>query len=309
MKTSDFILSFLIILIFIGLFMINILGIGIKNIQNNWPLYRCNPLFMPFAKMFNHDVEKNFTYCIQNMQKSYMGELLKPIHYSQELVSETTQDITSAIQDIRAFFNKIRNFISEIVSSIMGVFLNLLIDVQKTILTVIDLFGKLIGVSVVSGHLITSSSDFSESLWYGPPGKTLKAVGSVCFHPDTLVKTNNNSIVKMKNLKIGDKLKGDQRVEATMNILNLDLNNKYKEKLYRIENGENNNPIFVSGSHLIYDKDLENFVKVKNYKNSKITEENSEIFVCLITSDHTIPLGNHIFHDWEDNNGSSSKNL
>ena len=119
---------------------------------------------MPFAKMFNHDVEKNFTYCIQNMQKSYMGELLKPIHYSQELVSETTQDITSAIQDIRAFFNKIRNFISEIVSSIMGVFLNLLIDVQKTILTVIDLFGKLIGVSVVSGHLITSSSDFSESL-------------------------------------------------------------------------------------------------------------------------------------------------
>jgi len=31
--------------------------------------------------------------------------------------------------------------------------------------------------------------------------------------------------------------------------------------------------------------------------------------VCLITSNHTIPIGTNIFHDWEDNQGSPSKSI
>ena len=44
METSDLLLTFIIIVIFIALYFINILGVGIKNIKDNWPLYRCNPL-------------------------------------------------------------------------------------------------------------------------------------------------------------------------------------------------------------------------------------------------------------------------
>ena len=131
MKTSDFILTIFIILIFIGLYIFNILGIGIKNIQDNWPIYRCNPAIMPFAGLFNQNVSTNFAYCIQNQQSSYMDELLKPLHYSQHVLGEASNEITNGIQDIRAFFDKIRNFIMEIISSIMAVFLNLLIDIQK----------------------------------------------------------------------------------------------------------------------------------------------------------------------------------
>ena len=106
MKTSDFILTFFIILVFVGLYLFNILGIGIKNIKDNWSLYRCSPVVMPFAGIFNHDVGSNFAYCIQNMQTSYMGELLKPINYSQQVIGEATSEMTGALQDIRAFFNK-----------------------------------------------------------------------------------------------------------------------------------------------------------------------------------------------------------
>ena len=30
---------------------------------------------------------------------------------------------------------------------------------------------------------------------------------------------------------------------------------------------------------------------------------------CLITEQHTIPIGDYLFHDWEDNNGSASKDI
>jgi len=36
---------------------------SVANIKANWPLYRCNPIYMPFSD----DIEKDFTYCVQNM--------------------------------------------------------------------------------------------------------------------------------------------------------------------------------------------------------------------------------------------------
>ena len=49
MKSSDITLTIFIVVLFILLFMVNILAVGIKNIENNWPTYRCNPVVMPFV--------------------------------------------------------------------------------------------------------------------------------------------------------------------------------------------------------------------------------------------------------------------
>ena len=72
--------------IFFGIQLFNILAVGKKNIEKNWPKYRCNPMIMPFAGMFGHNTSENFTYCIQNMQTSYMSEILKPINHSLSLI-------------------------------------------------------------------------------------------------------------------------------------------------------------------------------------------------------------------------------
>lgn len=39
------------------------------------------------------------------------------------------------------------------------------------------------------------------------------------------------------------------------------------------------------------------------------TDESSDHFCCLITTNHLITIGDRLFHDWEDNNGSSSKDV
>jgi hypothetical protein len=82
MDAYDLISAIIIILVFVGLYFSSILGIGLKQIENDWPKYRCNPSVMPFAGLFNHDVMQNFSFCIQNMQISSMGVFLEPIHYA-----------------------------------------------------------------------------------------------------------------------------------------------------------------------------------------------------------------------------------
>ena len=88
--------------------------VSMKNIQDNWPLYRCNPMYMPFS----NDIQKDFVYCVQNMQGNFMGYLLQPLTYVTTLLSSLGGDFMKAINDVRHMVDKIRNFISNIVQSI-----------------------------------------------------------------------------------------------------------------------------------------------------------------------------------------------
>jgi hypothetical protein len=176
MDAYDLISAIIIILVFFGLYFGAVLGIGLKHIENNWPKYRCNPSVMPFAGLFNHDVMQNFTFCIQNMQISSMGMFLEPIHYALSFGGEITNIIREAINAVRAFFNNIRNWITIIVKSIFGVFLNMLIEIQKLTLNIEDLFRKTLGVLATFLYILSGAVLTGKSVWDGPPGQLVRAI-------------------------------------------------------------------------------------------------------------------------------------
>ena len=306
MKTSDITLSIFIILIFIFLYIFNVLSVGIQKIKDDWPQYRCNPIVMPFASVFGYDPMSNFSFCIQNMMSSYMGYLMQPIKYSFSVLGNISKDINDALTGVRAFFNNIRNYITNIIQTVFGVFLNILIEFQRVTINIKDMFAKLIGILATLMYTLEGTVDTMESAWNGPPGQLVRAL---CFHPDTKVELKDGSLYAMKDLPLNSILKTGSKVCAVMNISNITEKGEFIEKLYSIDGGENNEKILVSGSHLIYNNETKQFVHVEDLSNVIISDINSPNFACLITSDHIIPIGKHIFHDWEDNNGSEAKKL
>jgi hypothetical protein len=306
MKTSDITLTILIIIIFIILYVFNILAVGIKNIQNKWPQYRCNPIVMPFSSLFGHDTLSNFTFCVQSMMQNYMGFLMQPLHYNFGVLSNISSTITKDLTNVRAFFNYIRTSIEDMIQSTFGVFLNILIEFQRLTINIKDIFSKMIGIMVTLIFTIEGSINTMKSTWNGPPGELVRAL---CFHPETKIKLNNDCIVEMQDIKLNSKLKNGAVVHAVMSISNLDDSGNYVEQLYELKDGENTENVLVSGSHLVYCSKRKDFIQVKDYENAILSEKNNSHFSCLITSDHTIPIGKWIFHDWEDNNGSMSKKV
>jgi hypothetical protein len=306
MKTSDITMSIFIILIFIILYVFNILSVGIQQIKNDWPEYRCNPMIMPFASVFGYDPISNFSFCIQNMMSSYMGYLTQPLKYSFSVLGNISKDINDALTGVRAFFNNIRNFITNIIQTVFGVFLNILIEFQRVTINIKDMFGKLIGILATLMYTLEGTVYTMQSGWDGPPGQLIRAL---CFHPDTKVELKDGSLYAMKDLPLNSILKTGSKVCAVLNISNINEKGEFIEKLYSVDGGANNEKILVSGSHLIYNKEIKQFVHVEDLSNVVISDINSANFACLITSDHIIPIGNHIFHDWEDNNGSEAKKL
>ena len=294
MKGSDIFLAFIIIVVFLLLYGFNVISVGMKNIQSNWPKYRCNPSVMPFSSYFGQDPMENFTYCIQNMQKNFMGYLLEPVNHSLNSVASIGTQFTDAIQNVRKMFSSIRDFITSIVQKIFGVFLNLLIEFQKLIIGLKDTMGKTVGIATTLMFLLDGTVKTMQSAWNGPPGQMTRAL---CFHPDTKLRLKNGSYAAMKDISLGDVLKNGSEVIATLKINNREKNNKAREKLYKLPNGEKE-PIYVTGKHLILLNGKFDFVK--NHPDVMLTDETSDVLSCLITSDNNIHIGDYVFWDWED---------
>jgi hypothetical protein len=264
---------------------------AVAEIKKNWPKYRCNPMFMPLSD----NMQQDFIYCIQNMQTNFMGYLLQPLTFITSNLGSMGGVFSDAIGKIRQMLSFIRSMISEIIDSVFGVFLNLVIQFQKITMAIKDLVGKLIGVMVSIMYIMDGSVKTMQSAWNGPPGQMVRALGN-CFHPETSIKLKNGNIVLMKDVNLGDILENGSRVDAIMKI-----DNKFSEGMYRLPDGEHDKYIYVTGTHMIYDETSKKFIEVK-YHPDAVLDENVKCdwFSCLITDDHRIKLGKYIFWDWED---------
>ena len=274
-------------------FIIYVAGIFYFNqmsqIKANWPLYRCNPMYMPLAD----NVEENFTYCIQTMQTNFMGHLLQPLTFITNSLTTSMGGFTTDIQNSRGMFNKVRTFFTSTIQSVFGIFLNLIIEFQKITIGIKDLMGKTVGIMVTLMYTMDGSIKTMNSIWSGPPGQMVQALGK-CFHPLTNIKLKTNIIKNIKDIEVGDILEDGSFVEAVMKIDN----KREPLPLYVIKDGLED--IYVTGSHLVFDNCQNKFVCVDKYKKAILTNIYTDYFCCLITSNHKIKIGNEIFWDWED---------
>lgn len=296
MKFKDIFLVFIILLMFLAIFMFNTFSTGISNIKKNWPVYRCNPSVMPFASYFGHEPISNFTYCIQNMQTSYMGYLLEPVHYILNVIQNM---ITSIMNDINWIRKKIENMVSNlmnVISSIFGVFINILIQFQRIMIKIKDTIMKVIATVLTLVYVMEGGIKTGESTMAGPIGSALKFV---CFHPNTVVDMENNEIKLLKNVDVGEVLKGGSKVLASIKLRGNE-NDKHNP-FYKIYSHEKEDMIYVTANHFIMDKHNGKFIKVKDHPDSILVDNlTSKYLYCVVTSDHRIRIGEHEFWDWED---------
>ena len=267
---------------------------SIQEIKQNWAQYRCNPMYMPLSD----NIEKDFNYCIQNTQSNFMGYLLQPITYITSSLTGTLSSFTNEINMVRAMFNKIRTFSTSIIQSVFGVFLNLVIEFQRITIGIKDIMGKTIGIMVTLMYVIDGSVKTMNSAWNGPPGQMVRKLGK-CFHPNTRLKLKDGTSVEIKDIHLGDVLENGSVVESTMKIDN----KKEQTPFYVIRgNGVDNEDIYVTGSHLVYNTIKKQYIRVENYDKAEKCDSDCQTdwFSCLITNDHKIQIGNEIFWDWED---------
>jgi hypothetical protein len=77
-------INFLYVNVFFIIFIICVFYyIRIENIRTNWPLYRCNPLYMLLAD----DIYDNFNFCVRKSNHNYLSYVFFPFIYISNLLS------------------------------------------------------------------------------------------------------------------------------------------------------------------------------------------------------------------------------
>lgn len=292
MKIGDVVKMFIIIAVFGALFFANMFSVGLKKLKEEWPKHKCNPMYMPFAGYLGFDTMQNFQQCVGGIMSGMMNRFMEPILQSIGWITSLSSSILNSVSYIRNILFKMKETIFGIFRDIMGIFLNVLLKFQRFTLKMKDLMMKMGGTMATVVYIAEGLSMAGNSIWKGPIGGLLRLV---CFNPNTLVTMNDGSKKIMKDIVIGDKLKGDIEVYATMKIKGNENSNYYK-----IYSKELKDYIYVTGDHLIQDPVSLRFIHVADLDNSIRTDIYDKELSCLVTSTHTIPIGEYIFWDWED---------
>ena len=120
-----------------------------------------------------------------------------------------------------------------------------------------------------------------------------KGGGGSCFSGYTKVRMASGENKCIKDITLGEELKGGILVDATMQI-----KNRTNDPFYKIKSEILNGYVYVTGSHHILHGDK--FIRVDEHPDAEITDNCDLVLYCLVTSTHIIPVGELTFWDWED---------
>ena len=318
----DVMASFLIFFVFGVIFLGLTLAAMAKDIEQNWPKYKCNPAIMPFASFLGKDAVANFTECVGEIQNGFMGVFIGPLMFAMTKITTIGGDLVNSLDSMRVMFNTLQNGLNSIFADVITKLSNISVAFQMMLINIKDLFQKVAAVLINIMYLIHGATLTFQSVDNGPignfarmfsgdsgveqestnlpqggmasnpDGETTTLDEPECFSKHTPIKLLDGSYRKISNLREGDILTNGTKVKKVLKIPG-----KRSNVFYKIYSEELNDFIYVTRSHLIRDDKSGNFIFVKNYNDARRTDSWDKELFCLITTDNMIPIGEYTFWD------------
>ena len=284
---TDYLKVIVITIVFFTMYTQHTISVASANMKNQWPLYRCNPLFMPFAD----NVEENFYSCMQTSMKNFIPYFLDPLHTLIQQLSTIADSHTTSMNSMRISQSNVRSLFANNFSGIINAFEMIGVEFLKNILNIKDLVAKVVGIAMTLVYIVESGLDTMESTWNGPPGQILQGLGKdFCFHPNTVVRLRNGQQAYIKDIKRSSILS-----DGGVVLKVLKFHNVFKLPFYDLQG------IKVTGNHKVAFNNR--FIYVKDHEDAWLdTELTSEWLICLITSSNHIVISPYTFCDWNDDN-------
>ena len=309
MGTNDSLLTILLLITFMILYCWSLYSSMLVDIKKNWGNYKCQPLMIPLAFMFGADPSETFKECVKTTAGSKVNESMATVWNTVGTLSEVTNINDKTNRATISSINNVNDSTIKAFDNSNKSLQALTSYVNSGFIKTQDVLGRFTGVVEVLVQILKTSEKLTISLKNSEAMKKIrentkkqkKKEGfstingpNSCFYSNTPILLKNKTTIPIKDVKVDDVLFKNIIVLGVLKL-------KKTEAFYKIKSDEND--IYVTGSHLIFNKSIENFEPVNIYKDAVLCDKKREDYVyCLITSNHLIPVDNLLFHDWEDLN-------
>lgn len=289
-----------ILLIFITIIILSTLFYGIyyvienkKQIDQNWPQYKCRPYVFPFAGIFigpnTTNPVDNFRDCSWLIFKSFFDVLISPFIQILTVIISILTNFTNDIQNIRKMVSYMRTSIRSIALDLYSKMKDAYYRLAYVYKSFMKIFASLFKSMQASYNTLLYSYYTMGSIWNGPIGG---AARFFCFDGNTLIKMSNDKYKLISEIELGEKTKGGIVLGCYKFLSDT-------QKMYLI-NGD-----IVSGSHMIYENN--NWIRVEDSNNAEEILYNCKYIYSLVTSKSLIYTTANIFKDYDEINNNLIK--
>lgn len=198
--TSNLIKFILLTVVFLTALVLMFTMGNLNEIRKNFPRYRCNPLFIPFASQFGYDTKDNFSFCLSTIFDSKAAEIFKPIYQLLAGFVSLTKMIIDVALGIRKLFSNFLLGVNGFVRNVRDRIQQLMFSIRMSFLRLQHLMGRVYGtmyaVIWMGTSAITAGFNISDN-------SLVQFLFEFCFHPDTPLKLADGSFIPIKDAKIG----------------------------------------------------------------------------------------------------------
>jgi hypothetical protein len=287
----------LLLFIFISTWIAMIGAADAAEIKKNWPKYRCRPNVMPFAALYGFNTGENFNFCLMNMFGQEMGTALGPVFQILGTIVSTLVTLLEVANSIRVQFATMMGGINTMFQNFADRFKQLLGAVEMSAYRIKLLMGRLYGTFFALIYMsiagMAAMQNFTQSILFD-------FLDTFCFDPETPVEIEGKGILPVKAVQIGDvfaKTKGT--VTATFQFA------APGQKMVELGG------ILVSTNH--YVKSLDKWIQAGEHPDAipkgPWTGGSERPLICFNTSDHMIPIGDHLFLDYDETEDADDETM
>lgn len=158
------------------------MGGQLKNLQENWGDYRCNPGIIPIAGLLAPDgatmsTSDNMSYCIQSVMSSMAPTILQPLTYLQSKTTSMVSNLTDSMYAAREQQVASQKKSASTTNSVYSMFGNIIVTFNVIIIKLIAAQGRSAAIMTTFMHVLNTVKLTFESMWAGTPGDMIKALG------------------------------------------------------------------------------------------------------------------------------------
>jgi hypothetical protein len=272
-------------------------AVDIAEIQRDWPKYRCNPAVMPFASLYGYDATDNFNYCLKNMFQLQTGAITGPFGSILSVIVQNMMTFLESLNNIRVMIATFIGGISKLTQEFVDRFKLLFAQVKVAGVRLQMLFRRTFATFFAVIYMgmsgITAGLNFGDTVIF-------KFIDTFCFAPETYIEVRNKGKIQIQNVQLGDVLaKNDATVMSTYRFM------ADGQPMVYLDDIE------VSTNH--YVKHQGQWIQAKDYpnawQNGVWSGGMQRPLICLDTDNHTIPIKDYIFSDWDETSESDEATM
>jgi hypothetical protein len=280
---------FVVILIITITFLL-IFGVGrifdVRNIKKNWATERCKPMIMPFAGLFGYDAKENFDFCLGKVFNTHsmpmFGSMGTMMGHFTGLLQNVFDSIGSLRNTIASLGGGINVIFQEFTERISTFFFRLRVSAIHIKTLIGRMYAIMFSVMYMGLSGITGMTSFTNTFLFS-------FLNTFCFPGDTLIEVDGKGHIPIKDIKLGDILKQtNSTVTGTFRF--------YSRGQPMVKLGST----IVSTNH--YVMYLGQPIMAGEHPDAVILGpwESDEPLYCLGTSNNRIPVGKHVFLDYDE---------